>query len=145
MLSRQFARSAQLHITTRCFTRNSVIRETNKTDKIPAQKSSETVKERNNVKVLAHMHHASNFDKKVLVWVKRYPSIADVPKDVTVDCMLTARSRARIKACNYMIVATLIGCLGAVILGKKSAAKGDNLFKQREEWLQERLAQDKNK
>jgi len=25
----------------------------------------------------------TDFDKKILVWVKRYPSIADVPKDVT--------------------------------------------------------------
>lgn len=46
MLSRQFARSAQLHMITRCFTRNSVIREINKADKIPAQKSNETVKEK---------------------------------------------------------------------------------------------------
>lgn len=46
MLSRQFARCAQLRITTRWFTRNSVIREINKTDKIPAQKSSETVTEK---------------------------------------------------------------------------------------------------
>lgn len=59
--------------------------------------------------------------------------------------MLTARSRARIKACNYMIVVTLIGCLGAVLLGKKDAARGENLLKQREEWLQNRLAQDKKK
>lgn len=45
MLSRQFARCAQLHITTRWFTRNSIIREINKTDKIPVQKS-ETVNEK---------------------------------------------------------------------------------------------------
>lgn len=29
------------------------------------------------------MHRVSEFDKKVLVWVKRYPNIAAVPKDVT--------------------------------------------------------------
>lgn len=44
-----------------------------------------------------------------------------------------------------MIVVTLIGCLGAVLLGKKDAARGENLLKQREEWLQDRLAQDKKK
>lgn len=36
--------------------------------------------------VLGHIHRVSDFDKKVLVWVKRYPSIADVPKDVTYVC-----------------------------------------------------------
>lgn len=29
------------------------------------------------------MHRVTDFDKRMLVWVKRYPSIADVPKDVT--------------------------------------------------------------
>lgn len=38
--------------------------------------------------VSAHKHHVSNFDKKVLVWVKRYPSIADVPNDVTYVCYI---------------------------------------------------------
>lgn len=62
-----------------------------------------------------------------------------------VDCLLTARSKARIKTCNYMIVATLIGCICAVILGKKQAAKGETLGKQREDWLKEIVAQEKNK
>lgn len=31
----------------------------------------------------SRMHRVSDFDKRMLVWVKRYPSIADVPKDVT--------------------------------------------------------------
>lgn len=29
------------------------------------------------------MHRVTNFDKRMLVWVKRYPSIADVPRDIT--------------------------------------------------------------
>lgn len=49
MLSRQFARNAQLRIiTTRYFTRSSIIREINK-DKIPAKTSNETKKETDNV------------------------------------------------------------------------------------------------
>ncbi|XP_077267234.1 UPF0389 protein CG9231 isoform X1 [Temnothorax americanus] len=139
MLSRQFARNVQLRVTTRCFTRSNVIRETNK-DKIPAQKSSET-----DGVIGSRMHRVSDFDKRMLVWVKRYPSVADVPKDVTEDCILTARNKARIKTCNYMIAFTLIGCLISVILGKRDAAKGENLLKQREDWLRDRLAEDKNK
>lgn len=61
------------------------------------------------------------------------------------DCILTARNKARIKTCNYMIAVTLVGCLGAVMLGKREAARGENLLKQREEWLQQELAKDKNK
>lgn len=29
------------------------------------------------------MHRVTEFDKRLLVWVKRYPNIAAVPKDVT--------------------------------------------------------------
>lgn len=62
-----------------------------------------------------------------------------------VDCILTARNKARIKLCNYMIVITLLGCLSAIIIGKKAAERGENLHQQREEWLQKQIAQDKNK
>lgn len=43
-----------------------------------------------------------------------------------------------------MIVAVLIGCVGAVFLGKRDAARGENLQKQRDEWLEKQLAKDKN-
>lgn len=61
------------------------------------------------------------------------------------DCILTARNKARIKTSNYLIAFTLLGCIGAVILGKRDAARGENLVKQREDWLRERLAEDKKK
>ncbi|XP_011629602.1 UPF0389 protein CG9231 [Pogonomyrmex barbatus] len=141
MLSRQFIRSSQLHIM-RCFTRSSITRKINKMDKVPPQKNNETIKK---AVIGTRMHRVTDFDKRVLVWVKRYPSIADVPMDVTVDCILTARNKARIKVCNYMIIATLIGCIGAVILGKRDASEGRNLVKQREEWLQTQIEKDKNK
>ncbi|KYQ46428.1 hypothetical protein ALC60_14524 [Trachymyrmex zeteki] len=140
MLSGQFVRSIQLRAI-RYFTRSSILREINKVDKIPAQKSNEITKE----VIGSRMHRVTNFDKRILVWVKRYPSIADVPKDVTVDCILSARSKARIKTCNYMIVFTIIGCIGAVLLGKRDAKRGVSLIKQREEWLKQVNEEDKKK
>ncbi|KAG5310881.1 F162A protein, partial [Acromyrmex insinuator] len=139
MLSGQFIRNIQLRIT-RYFTRSSILGEINKVDKIPAQTSNEPTKES---VIGTRMHRVTNFDKKILVWVKRYPSIADVPKDVTVDCILSARSKARIKTCNYMIVFTIIGCIGAVLLGKRDAKRGESLFKQREKWLEEIITENK--
>lgn len=44
-----------------------------------------------------------------------------------------------------MIVAVLIGCIGAVFLGKREAGRGENLLKQRDEWLKEQLEKNKNK
>ncbi|XP_018373837.1 PREDICTED: uncharacterized protein LOC108757389, partial [Trachymyrmex cornetzi] len=79
MLSGQFIRNIQLRVT-RYFTCSSILGEINKVDKIPAQKSNESTKD----SVMgSRMHRVTNFDKRVLVWVNRYPSIADVPKDVT--------------------------------------------------------------
>ncbi|KAM0728871.1 UPF0389 protein [Formica fusca] len=143
MLSKQIVHSAKLHVRARWFTRSNITQESNKIDKIPAQRNNETVKKTDGV-LGSRMHRVTNFDKRMLVWVKRYPSIADVPRDITVDCLLAARSKARIKACNYMIVGTLIGCIGSVILGKRQAAKGETLTKQREDWLKETLAREKN-
>ncbi|XP_070157418.1 UPF0389 protein CG9231 isoform X2 [Polyergus mexicanus] len=143
MLSKQIVHSAKLHVIVRWFTRSNITQESNKMDKIPAQKNNETVKKTDGV-LGSRMHRVTNFDKRMLVWVKRYPNIADVPRDITVDCLLAARSKARIKACNYMIIGTLIGCIGSVILGKRQAAKGETLAKQREDWLKEILAQEKN-
>lgn len=44
-----------------------------------------------------------------------------------------------------MIAVTIVGCIGAVLLGKRDAARGESLHKQREEWLQQEIAKDKNK
>ncbi|CAL1683828.1 unnamed protein product [Lasius platythorax] len=143
MLVKQIVHSAKLHARVRWFTRSCIIQETNKTDKISAQRNNENIKKTDGV-LGSRMHRVTNFDKRVLVWVKRYPSIADVPVDVTVDCLLAARSKARIKACNYMIIATIIGCIGSVILGKRQAARGETLSKQREDWFKEMLAREKN-
>lgn len=104
------------------------------------------------------MHQVTNFDKRILVWVKRYSSIADVPNTVTYvslnnllyfyftkclfnreGCMQAARSKARIKSCNYMIIVATIGCICAALTGKRQAAQGESIFKQREEWYQEAI------
>lgn len=63
-----------------------------------------------------------------------------------VDCLLTAKSKARIKTTNYMMVGTIIGCIFAVILGKRQAERGESLHTMRDDWYKEMLAKDnKNK
>lgn len=44
-----------------------------------------------------------------------------------------------------MIVGTVIGCIIAVVLGKRAVARGDNFVKQRDEWLQKALLEDEKK
>ncbi|XP_035722658.1 protein FAM162B-like [Vespa mandarinia] len=93
---------------------------------------------KNNVETVhsigTHMHPVTNFDKRILVWVKRYPSMADVPAQVTRDCILNARSKARVRTCNIMIVISVIGFLIAAISGKREVARGNTLTKRDLEW-----------
>lgn len=80
------------------------------------------------------MYAPTNLDKKMLVWMKRYPSLAEVPSQVTLDCMLQTRSKVRVRVCNIMMVISLIGFLVAAISGKRDVASGNTLFKRNQEW-----------
>lgn len=82
------------------------------------------------------MHTVTNFDKRLLVWVKRYPSMAEVPKQVTRDCMLQAQSKARIRVCNILIGVTLVSFLISIFSGKREAAAGKSLHSMRQEWYE---------
>ncbi|KAG7213022.1 hypothetical protein KM043_002357 [Ampulex compressa] len=76
------------------------------------------------------MHKVSNFDRWILVWVKRYPNKAAVPEKVTMDCIVQANSRARIRTCNIMIVATIIMCICTVISGKTDKSVQDSIMQK---------------
>lgn len=45
-----------------------------------------------------------------------------------------ARNRMRIRIANYMMAATVVGCLAMVYLGKKAAGRGETVAKQNIEW-----------
>ncbi|KAK2585335.1 hypothetical protein KPH14_010016 [Odynerus spinipes] len=84
----------------------------------------------------SNMYAVTDFDKRILVWVKRFPSIAEVPKEVTRDCMLQAKTKARVRVCNIMIVCTIIGFILAAISGKRDVAAGRTLYQRRQEWYE---------
>lgn len=45
-----------------------------------------------------------------------------------------ARSTFRIKVCNYMLVATLVGCGIMIYSGKQAAERGESVQRQNLEW-----------
>ncbi|KAI4482944.1 hypothetical protein M0802_013585 [Mischocyttarus mexicanus] len=81
-----------------------------------------------------NMYAPTNLDKRILVWVKRYPSMAEVPSQVTLDCILQSRSKARVRTCNIMIAVTLVGFILAAVSGKREVASGNTLFKRDQLW-----------
>lgn len=126
----QLTRNSTLCRMTRHFCRN------NMTKPLSSNVPKEETKDNGIHSISTQMHNVSNFDRRILVWVKRFPSMDAVPSQVTRDCILTAQTKARIRACNLMIVFSIVGFIISIISGKREAAAGNTLSKQREVWYQ---------
>lgn len=50
------------------------------------------------------------------------------------DCILQARSKARVRTCNIMIILSVLGFLISAITGKREVAVGETLFKRDQDW-----------
>ncbi|KAM9324027.1 protein FAM162B-like [Gastrophryne carolinensis] len=77
-----------------------------------------------------HEIKPTDFDKKILLWTKRYKKAEDIPEYVTWEAISSARSNMRVKICMAMIAATLIGCIFMVRSGKQ-ALKEDRTLLQK--------------
>ncbi|KAG9432539.1 hypothetical protein HZU67_05786 [Apis mellifera carnica] len=80
------------------------------------------------------LYTLTNFDKRILVWVKRFPSMDKVPKQVSIRTIQLAHTKARIKVCFYMMAFAIIGSILAVMSGKRDVAAGKNLLTERQKW-----------
>ncbi|XP_054003659.1 protein FAM162A-like [Hylaeus anthracinus] len=91
----------------------------------------------------APMHLVTNFDKRILVLVKRYPSMDAVPRKVSYDCIKNAHSKARIYACNCMIVFAIVGFIWSAMSGKRELASGRHIISDRMKFIAEQQAKGK--
>lgn len=48
--------------------------------------------------------------------------------------MERANNKTRIRIANLMMAATVVGCIVAIVLGKKAAESGDSVQKQNLDW-----------
>lgn len=90
-------------------------------------------------------HKVNNLERKFLVWTGKYKVVEDVPPFVSQSTMERCRNRMRIKIANYMMLATALGCLSMVFLGKRAAERGETIGKLNLEWHKEMEAIDKEK
>ncbi|XP_062841861.1 protein FAM162B [Trichomycterus rosablanca] len=72
-------------------------------------------------------YRPSEMDKKILVWSGRFKSMDQIPETVSFEMIDAARNRLRVKACYVMILLTIAGCVGMVIMGKQAVSRHDNL------------------
>ncbi|XP_064594646.1 UPF0389 protein CG9231-like [Liolophura sinensis] len=91
------------------------------------------------------LHRPSNFDRKILVWSKTYPSLGDIPEAVPHAKMKKAKDVFRIRVNIWMGVWTVIGCIVMIYWGRKSAREGNSLEKENMLWHQQINEQAKNK
>lgn len=82
-------------------------------------------------------HKPDNFEKRLLVFTKKYKSVDDVPAYINQDVMERCRNQVRIKMANYMMLATVIGCIIMIISGKKAQERGDSVQKMNLDWHKE--------
>ncbi|XP_069045972.1 protein FAM162B isoform X2 [Lepisosteus oculatus] len=83
----------------------------------------------------------SDFDKKILLWAGRFKTKEQIPEIVSFEMIDGARNKVRVKACYAMIVLTVVGCLGMVILGKQAVGRHESLtslnMEKKARWRQE--------
>ena len=100
---------------------------------VPENKSTKPPPVQENV-LGSPFHTVSNLDKRILVWVKRYPSMDQVPDKVSIECIQKAHAIARVRGCLLMTVLAIIGFMVSVYMGKKGTAAGKNVMTERLKW-----------
>ncbi|KAF8764060.1 UPF0389 protein CG9231-like [Argiope bruennichi] len=85
-------------------------------------------------------HRPNLLEKYLLVWMKKYPSVAEVPKYVTPDLMEKVRNKSRIKLNIIFCFITAFVCIIMVYRGKKAAERGESLRKMNIQWHEEQNA-----
>ncbi|XP_054257316.1 UPF0389 protein CG9231 [Macrosteles quadrilineatus] len=79
----------------------------------------------------------SDWNKRLLVFSGRYKSMKDVPDHLPFGTVDKERNRVRIKVANYMMIATVFGCLFTAWSGRKAAESGDSVEKRQLDWHKE--------
>lgn len=87
---------------------------------------------------LGETHKPTNFHKRILVWAKTYKTVDEVPDRVSTAQLKRAMDLFRIRVNFSMVVATVIGCGIAIMMGRRLKESGETLdsqgTQQREQW-----------
>ena len=75
-------------------------------------------------------YRPSDFEKRILVWTKYYPSVDDVPDKVTRTKMKRAYDWMRIRVSIGMMIASIIIGMGFIYSGRKARLSGDGITKR---------------
>ncbi|KAK7494504.1 hypothetical protein BaRGS_00014157 [Batillaria attramentaria] len=79
-------------------------------------------------------HKPSDFDKKILVWTKRYADVSQVPREVTNIQMKKAKDLFRIRVNLMMVAMTVVLAAAYAWSGRRAAQRGDSIVRQNRLW-----------
>lgn len=91
----------------------------------------------NAANVSSRTHKPNDFEKRLLVFTKKYKTTDEIPAYINQDVMERCRNQVRIKVANYMMLATVIGCIIMIISGKQAQERGDTVQKMNLDWHKE--------
>ncbi|XP_014244411.1 UPF0389 protein CG9231 [Cimex lectularius] len=80
------------------------------------------------------IHVPSKFERRILVWTGRFKTDREIPKEVSIELIEKAKSKARIKVANYMMLATVIACFYQIWSGKRALERGETVAKMNLDW-----------
>ncbi|XP_077157407.1 protein FAM162B [Paroedura picta] len=63
----------------------------------------------------------SAFDKKILLWTRRFKREDEIPPRIPTEMMDAARNKARVKGCYIMIGLTIVACFVVIASAKRAA------------------------
>uniref|UniRef100_A0A663LZS8 Family with sequence similarity 162 member B n=1 Tax=Athene cunicularia TaxID=194338 RepID=A0A663LZS8_ATHCN len=69
----------------------------------------------------------SKFDKKILLWTRRFKTEEEIPSRIPPEMLDRARNKARVKACYIMIGLSIVACFAVIASAKKAAARHESL------------------
>ncbi|KAL4675697.1 hypothetical protein H8959_009842 [Pygathrix nigripes] len=69
----------------------------------------------------------SQLDKKILLWTGRFKSMEEIPPWIPPEMIVTARNKARVKACYIMIGLTIIACFAVIVSAKRAVERHESL------------------
>ncbi|XP_021188294.2 UPF0389 protein CG9231 [Helicoverpa armigera] len=83
---------------------------------------------------MAPRYQPTDFQKFILVWTKKYKSKEEIPKYVSGEMIDKARSQARIKIANVLMLLTALASFGAILVGKSAAKRGESVHQYNLDW-----------
>ncbi|KAK2169322.1 hypothetical protein LSH36_11g10000 [Paralvinella palmiformis] len=110
------------------------------TNKVELAKKQETspskdVKEHSvGVGIADKFHHPSPFEKKLMVWMKVYPSMQAIPKTVSQQSILRAKDMMRVYITYAIVVFSAIVAIIILIMSRRARDQGDSVTKRKLEW-----------